>query len=79
LTPGIGFPFEGSRKDELKESKKQRRFFRVFDIAKTPFGKIDVGLGAQRQSDKPIFEFLEEDEPKPKSKSKNLGEEFFSI
>lgn len=78
---GFGFPFEGSRKDELKESKSQRRFFRVFDIAKTPFGKIDVGLGAQRQSDRPIFEFLEEDERKGKAKArpKNLGEEFFSI
>ncbi len=78
---GFGFPFGGSRKDEFKETKTQRRFFRVFDIAKTPFGKIDVGLGAQRQSDKPIFEFLEEDEAKRKGKKApvNLGEEFFSI
>lgn len=75
--PGGGFPFEGSRKDEAKESKSQRRFFRLFDVAKTPFGRIEVGLGAQVQSDKPIFEF--EDVPlRSGKKRRNLGEDFFS-
>jgi hypothetical protein len=74
---GFGFPFDGSRKDEAKETKSQRRFFRLFDVAKTPFGKIEVGLGAQVQSDKPIFEF--EDVPlRSGKKRRNLGEDFFS-
>ena len=75
--PGSGFPFDGSRKDEAKETKSQRRFFRLFDVAKTPFGRIEVGLGAQVQSDKPIFEF--EDVPlRSGKKRRNLGEDFFA-
>ena len=74
--PGSGFPFDGSRKDEAKETKSQRRFFRLFDVAKTPFGRIEVGLGAQVQSDKPIFEF--EDVPlRSGKKRRNIGEDFF--
>ncbi len=77
-TPGGGFsPFDGSRKDEAKETKSQRRFFRLFDVAKTPFGRIEVGLGAQVQSDKPIFEF--EDVPlRSGKKRRNLGDDFLS-
>ncbi len=75
--PGGGGFFEGSRRDEAKETKSQRRFFRLFDVAKTPFGKIEVGLGAQVQSDKPIFEF--EDVPlRSGKKRKNLGDDFLS-
>jgi len=77
--PGIpgGFFDDGRRKEEEAKTKSQRRFFRLFDVAKTPFGKIEVGLGAQVQSDKPIFEF--EDVPlRSGKKRRNLGEDFFS-
>jgi len=77
IPPGFGLPFEGSRADVVGEEKSQRRFFRVFDIAKTPFGRIEVGLGAQVQSDRPIFEIG--DVPTTSGrKRRNIGEDFFS-
>lgn len=79
---GRGFPFfdfGGIGKDEAADDRPQRRFFRLFDIAKTPFGRVEVGLGAQIQSDRPIFEFDEELEKRGKRRERNLAEEFFLV
>lgn len=71
------FPFfpEGGKREPEAEDRAARRFYRVFDVAKTPFGRVEVGLGAQVQSDRPIFEVTE---VLPKRK-KNIEEEFFSL
>jgi len=48
--------------DFFGRSRKQRRFFRVFDVGRDkkgnpiPFGRVSRGLGVQVQSDAPIFE-----------------------
>jgi len=48
--------------DFFGRSRRQRRFFRVFDVGRDkkgnpiPFGRVSRGLGVQVQSDAPIFE-----------------------
>lgn len=77
--PGIGgLPFGGNRMDIVGEQKNPRKFYRLFDIAKTPFGRVEIGVGAQIQSDRPIFEFSEErpNITRPKRK-RNISERFF--
>ena len=79
IPPGLGFGFpRGGGGDVTPTPKSGRKFFRVFDIAKTPFGRIEYGLGAQVQSDRPIFEFTDV-LPKKQKGSKNVNEQFFSL
>lgn len=77
--PGLPFDFGGIGKDEVADDRPQKRFFRLFDIAKTPFGRVEVGLGAQIQSEKPIFEFDEELDKRGQRREKNLAEAFFDL
>jgi len=59
------------------ELKSNRRFFRVFDVARTPFGRVERALGQQVQSRREIGE-ISDVLGKPK-KSKNLNEKFFGF
>lgn len=63
-------------------SRKQRRFFRVFDVGRDrkgkpiPFGRVSRGLGVQVQSDAPIFEVEDVLGPRKKKPSQ---ESFFDL
>lgn len=77
---GGGFSF--GVPDERSESKgSARKFYRVFEVAKTPFGTIERGLGTQVQSSAPIFEIsdvLGQKQQKPRGKKKT-EEDIFSM
>ena len=73
-----GFFFGGGGEASGESSSSSRKFFRVFDVAKTPFGRVERGLGLQVQSDIPIYEIQDVLGPKRKG-SKPLQESYFDI
>lgn len=75
---GGGFGF-GAGDERSEPSGSARRFFRVFEVAKTPFGTIERGLGTQVQSSAPIFEISDIlGQPKQKG-TKKKSQDIFSM
>lgn len=65
---------EGQEKEQ--SSSSARRFFRVFDVARTPFGRVERGLGTQVQSRRAIFEISDVLGRAPR---RNVNDRFFDI
>jgi len=69
------FGFGGGSDSGGGMSQSSRKFYRVFDVAKTPFGRVQRGLGVQVQSDAPIYEISD---VAGKSPMFNITEQYFA-
>ncbi len=56
IPTGFGFNVGAEASDPSSAFGFDSKFFRVFDVSKTPFGPIKKGIGVQQQSRIPIFE-----------------------
>ncbi|HII36387.1 MAG TPA: hypothetical protein HA319_05070, partial [Nitrosopumilaceae archaeon] len=72
------FDYFGSSEGSGDASSSARKFYRVFDVAKTPFGRIKRGLGVQVQSSAPIFEIEDVLGRRPRGK-KPIQETAFDV
>lgn len=56
IPPFFGF---GGARTPARSTRRIGKIFRVFDVAKTPFGRVERGLGLQVQSRDPIDEITD--------------------
>ncbi len=71
---GGGFIFGGGGNEGEGLSQRSRKYFTVYDVAKTPFGRVERGLGVQVQSEREIFEVSD---VLGKSPRRNISESYF--